>query len=127
MDSELTPDRRRLFRKLLALAGLGITGALVSHGKVGLLPRVQGTPGGTSGTALIIDGSPANSGTGTTELDSSIASGAALLAFATAGSGTIVGVQGRSNSPNGTGLYGWASAGSGSNFGVAGYSSSTSG
>ena len=40
---EQAPDRRRIFRKLLALAGLGITGALLSQDKTGLLPTVKAT------------------------------------------------------------------------------------
>ena len=37
------PNRRKLFRKLLTLATLGITGAVLSQDKMGFLPKVGAT------------------------------------------------------------------------------------
>ena len=118
--TQQAPDRRRLFRRLVTLAGLGITGVLLSQEKIGLLPIAQATSGGTSGTALIIDGSPANSGTATTTLNSTTDFGSAFYADATATSGTTYGVYGQSNSTSGTGVYGLAEATTGTPVGVVG-------
>jgi hypothetical protein len=56
--SGAVPDRRRLFRSLVALAGLGITGALLSQDKV-VLPRAHAAD-------MVIDAN--NVGSGTTSL-----------------------------------------------------------
>jgi hypothetical protein len=45
------PDRRRLFRKLLTLAGLGITGALLSQPQTEFLPAVHAATVSYSDTA----------------------------------------------------------------------------
>jgi len=44
VGSEADSGRRKLFRRLLALAGLGVTGALLSQDKLGLLPSVYAAP-----------------------------------------------------------------------------------
>ena len=103
-------NRRKLFRKLVVLAGLGVTGVLLSQDKSGLLPRAEATSGGTSGTALIIDGSPANTGTGTTELDSTTSFTAFKVTSSGdgvegVGGGSGTGVVGRGGSTDGTGVF----------------------
>jgi hypothetical protein len=66
-----------------------------------------------------------NTGSGTTELDSSGTAAFFGVATSTTGSGT--GVWGKSNSPTGIGVDGWASHPTGSNRGVFGHTDSTSG
>lgn len=51
--------RRSLFRKLLALAGLGITGVLLSQEKTGILPAVQAADGSNMVIGITNNGSPA--------------------------------------------------------------------
>jgi len=109
-------QRRKLFRRLAALAGLGITGVLLSQEKTGLFP--EATAGGTSGTALIID--EGNQGGSTTTLLSGIQSGAAFLVHATATSGNPSGVFGQSDGPGATGVYGVATVTTGPAYGVFG-------
>ena len=91
--TEQAPDRRRLFRRLVTLAGLGITGVLLSQEKIGLLPRAEA--GGTSGTALIIDaeGSSANTGIAKTEIASTVTGDSAFLAHASATTGATYGLS----------------------------------
>jgi len=60
--SGAVPDRRKLFRTLAALAGLGITGTLLSQEKAGLLPAVKGYSDAYC-NALAVDGSGLNDGT----------------------------------------------------------------
>ncbi len=129
-DSIVEKDvkRRSFVRKLVSLAaGLGVTGLLLGEGKRIIIPAVQATAGGTSGTALIIDGSPANTGTGVTELDSNVASQAAFLGTNSNTSG--IGVSGAANSgaTSGIGVRGLAGAPTGLTFGVIGESDSTTG
>jgi hypothetical protein len=50
-------ERRKLFRRLVALAGLGITGVLLSQDKTGLLPRVAATS-----TSVTTDSAPNTAG-----------------------------------------------------------------
>lgn len=100
---ELVQGRRKLFRRLIALAGVGLAGALLSQ-KTDLLPGPSGTSGGSSGQALIIDASPPNTSTGTTELNSTVGGGV----FPAVGSRTAV----RRSSSTGLGLFGSFSANS---------------
>jgi len=139
-------NRRGFIRKLAKLGAVGGVAALLSTEKT-LIPTVQASPG-----ALEID--IVNTGTGTTELDSS-GGGTTFYAKGTAATGTVrgvvgemasgtygFGVEGRalpagdkttygvcgwSNSTNGTGVLGAAYASSGTTYGVYGQSNSTSG
>jgi len=143
-------NRRRFIRKLVKLgAAGGIAGLLLGQleEKKGLPPKVQAVL-----TPLYID--YVNTGTGTTELDSS-GGGTTLYAKGTATTGTVRGVKGEmasgtygmgvegwalptggqqtygvfggSNSTNGTGVFGGAYASSGTPIGVSGYAPSTGG
>ena len=111
-------ERRKLFRKLAALAGLGITGALLSQDKV-FLPQVKGA----NGDSVVIGNT--NTGTAQTELTSSVSGESA---FAAINSDTTdhfgVGLYGESDSPLGIGVKGIATGGvlSISILGVAGNS-----
>ena len=46
-SSQPSPDRRKLFRRLAALAGLGITSVILSQDRTGLLPIVHAGAGAT--------------------------------------------------------------------------------
>lgn len=113
-----SPDRRKLFRRLVALAGLGITGVLLSQPQIGFLPPVHAA-------SMTIDA--VNNGAGTTNLQSSISNGPAFAATATATSGAVYGILGESNSTAGTGVQGIATASTGATIGVFGQSDSTGG
>ncbi len=137
--TEQAPDRRRLIRRLVTLAGLGITSVLLSQEKIGLLPRAEAG----YGSAILID--EINTGTGNvTELDSSTfsvsstgydavlgetenASGTGVEGYATSSIGDTTGVYGHSDSTGGTGVEGLATATTGFTQGVYGKSVSTSG
>jgi hypothetical protein len=117
--TQQAPDRRRLFRRLMALAGLGITGVLLSQEKTGLLPPVHAPVSYIAKDAV-------NSGAGTTELDSTT-SGAAFFGYASATTGSTTGVFGQSASYSGTGVHGFATASIGDAVGVYGRSLSPGG
>ena len=116
--TEQTPDRRHLFRKLLTLAGLGITGVLLSQDKTGLLPAVHATD-------MVIDA--ANGGVGTTTLSSITTSGSAFSVTAYSSDGSTTGIHGESDSTSGTGVTGLAYASQGNTIGVEGQSNSDGG
>jgi len=99
--SSVVSDRRKLFRRFATLAGLGITGFLLSQ-KTGLIPPVQAC---NSGTLCYSDSS---------------SSGNVISATATDTSGAENGIYGEADG-TGCGVNGHAS---GSGFGVVGYSSS---
>ncbi len=129
-------DRRSFLRKIFTLtASAGVAGLLLDRipGKSVIQP-VQATGGNSSGGSLIIDANsstntPANTGTGTTELDTpgnpgflvvntatdGAAGGAALQGSCSAGTGVMgttttgTGVQGVASSSSGTALFGFAS------------------
>jgi FtsZ-binding cell division protein ZapB len=141
--TQQAPDRRRLFHKLLTLAGLGITGALLSQEKT-FLPQVKGT----NGDPVLVGGT--FSGTSPTEIDSGenaffgkatsptgltngvvgesdSTSGRGVQGYAAAVTGYAIGVWGVSNSSSGQGVQGYATSVTGANYGVFGQSNSTSG
>jgi len=132
MSSHRHTERRKLFRRLVALAGLGITGFLLSQDKV-LLPEVKGA----NGDPITVGGS--FTGTAQTLLTSSTTASA----FAAINSDSIdnycvglygesdspfaFGVKGQTSSASGTGIYGLATATTGNTYGASGASLSTLG
>ena len=98
---EVASERRKLFRRLVALAGLGITGVLLSQEKLGLLPPVHATD-------MVIDAG--NFGGGETALYSTTtaddSSAFTAVATSTSTTGSTTGVSGQSDSPFGIGVYG---------------------
>ena len=109
MNSQPSVERRKLFRRLAALAGLGITGVLLSQDKTGLLPRVEATS-----TAVTTDSAPNTSGN--VAFWDSTSGGADItssngLAWSSGGGlqskGTSYGVQGNATgSPGAAAVYG---------------------
>jgi hypothetical protein len=113
--TEQAPDRRRLFRRLVALAGLGITGALLSQDKTGILPAVQAT------TYVTVDN--AVTGAATTTLDSTT-NGTAFSVEATNSTTDTetTAIAGTADATSGIGVYG-----SGNLNGVRGFSENSIG
>jgi hypothetical protein len=121
-------DRRGFLRKIASLAtSAGIVGLLLDRLSDKSIPQPVQAAGGTSGTALIIDasgpGGQSNTGTGTTQLNSSgspaliaanTGSGAALEGSCTAGTGVLgtttigTGVQGTASGATGAAVGGFA-------------------
>jgi hypothetical protein len=135
VSSQPSPDRRKLFRRLAALAGLGITGVLLSQDKVGVLPRV----GACSGSTCFADNvaevlNVENTGSGIAVFAETLGAGDSVHGKSLSGYGVYGtstnsdGVHGESsvgsgvygNSTNNIGVYG-----SGSLYGM--YGSSTNG
>ena len=98
VKSERVVDRRKLFRRLAALAGLGITGVLLSQKEV-LLPPVEGAQ--TTGTIWYTNSTGGN----TIEGDETSTTGSFPIPTGVYGSSSnFYGVKGVST--NGTGVYG---------------------
>ena len=117
--SQHAVDRRRLFRKLVALLGLGITSVVLTQPGTGLVQEVYPI------NYMEIDNAH-NPGSGTTGLESSVSTGAAFAATATGTSGGVYGILGQSYSTGGTGVQGMARATTGAAIGVYGESDSSS-
>jgi hypothetical protein len=130
VDSEPAQDRRRLFRTLLALAGLGVTGVLLSQEKTGLqlIPPVQagfntlfidGTIPGVNPPGVARTELTSNGATGTFWAQNTAAAGAQGIIGVTEGvalpATSAVGVHGVADT--GTGVWG----GSNNFRGVAGF------
>jgi len=116
-------NRRRFFHKILRLGAVGGIAALLFDR---LTEKTIVPPAQAAG--LNID--TVNTGSGTTELRSSlspIAPGSAFKGYATAATGDTYGVWGQSDSTSGIGVYGRASAGTGPTYGVHGQSDSIAG
>ena len=127
---EQAPDRRRLVRRLLALAGLGITSVLLSQDKTGLLPAVHATYVSYSDTNDPVISAENTSSTGASRAvwgSSDSTSGIGVEGTAGASTGSTVGVLGYSDSTAGLGVEGFNTASTGSATGVLGQSNSTSG
>jgi len=113
-------SRRRFLHKISRLGLIGGIATLLLDQltEKTIIPPVQAA-------GLNID--TVNTGTGTTQLNSSVSLGATFSGRATATTGSTTGVYGQSDSMSGKGVEGWATAATGYTFGVLGMSASTSG
>jgi len=108
-----SPSRRRFFSRI---AGVGLVGGISAL----LLDRLTGKSIVTPVQAAGLNIDAVNTGTGTTQLNSSVSLGAAFSGRATSAFGSTTGVYGQSDSMSGKGVVGLANATSGETIGVYG-------